>query len=136
MSASELKQFYLDKGAELFEKLPFFKFVKRLLYWTYSKENLEKELKDVFGETKLFEIDRLLSIQTKDTRTRSRSGARLPHVLSCHGDYGIRMRHGTPRNRGPIRDRGGADRRTSVLPRSVCSILLCSAEGGSRAVPN
>ncbi len=69
MSASELKQFYLDKGAELFEKLPFFKFVKRLLYWTYSKENLEKELKDVFGETKLFEIDRLLSIQTKDTRT-------------------------------------------------------------------
>ncbi len=72
MSASELKQFYLDKGAELFEKLPFFKFVKRLLYWTYSKENLEKELKDVFGETKLFEIDRLLSIQTKDTRTSLR----------------------------------------------------------------
>ncbi len=43
MSASELKQFYLDKGAEVFENLPFVKIIKRLLEWTYSKENLEED---------------------------------------------------------------------------------------------
>src|SRR6266540_1150086 len=46
MSSSELKQFYLEKGAKVFTKLPFYKIIKRNLYWTYSKEGLEKELKD------------------------------------------------------------------------------------------
>lgn len=69
LTAASLKQFYLDKGAEVFEKLPFYRIIKRLLYWTYAKENLEKELRDVFGEKKLFDVDKLLSIQTKDTRT-------------------------------------------------------------------
>lgn len=69
MGASELKQFYLDKGSQVFEKLPFYRIIKKLLYWTYSKKELEKELQRVFGDKKLFDVGPLLSIQTKDTRT-------------------------------------------------------------------
>jgi hypothetical protein len=69
MPASDLKRFYLEKGAKVFTKLPFYRVVKRNLFWTYSKEHLEKELIDVFGELKIFEVDRLLSIQAKDTET-------------------------------------------------------------------
>lgn len=69
MSASELKRFYLDKGAKVFTKLPFYRVIKRNLFWTYSKEQLEKELKDVFKDMKLFDLEKLLSIQVKDTET-------------------------------------------------------------------
>lgn len=69
MKAGDLKQFYLDKGKDIFEKLPLLS-IKRYLYWTYSKEPLEAELKRVFGEKrKIFEVERLLSIQAKDTET-------------------------------------------------------------------
>jgi predicted acylesterase/phospholipase RssA len=54
MPAAEFKQFYLDKGARVFEKLPFYQIIKKLLYWTYSKKELEKELQRVFGRKKLF----------------------------------------------------------------------------------
>lgn len=69
MSASELKQFYLDKGAKVFTKLPFYRIITRNLYWTYSKKELEEELKRVFGSMKIFDLDRLVSIQVKDTQT-------------------------------------------------------------------
>ena len=69
ISATDLKQFYLKKGEKIFEKLPFYRIIKRNLYWTYSKEPLEAELKAVFGDTRLFDVSPLLSIQTKDTRT-------------------------------------------------------------------
>lgn len=39
------------------------------MYWTYSKKELENVLKQYFGDKKLFDVDTLLSIQTKDTRT-------------------------------------------------------------------
>jgi patatin-like phospholipase/acyl hydrolase len=71
MAASELKQFYIDKGAKVFAKLPFYRIIKRNLFWTYSKEALAEELRAVFKETKLFDIDMLLSIQVKDTETGS-----------------------------------------------------------------
>ena len=69
MPASELKQFYLEKGANVFEKFPFYRIIKRLLYWTYSKEHLEKELKGVFGDKKIFDADTLLSVQVKGALT-------------------------------------------------------------------
>jgi hypothetical protein len=69
ISARELKQFYLDKGAHIFEKLPWYRIVGRALYWTYSKEPLEAELRRVFGDKRIFDIGTLLSIQVKDTQT-------------------------------------------------------------------
>lgn len=69
MSASELKRLYLDKGAKIFTKLPFYRIIKRNLYWTYSKEGLEKELKRVFKGMKIFDLERPLSVQVKDTQT-------------------------------------------------------------------
>ena len=69
MSAAELKKFYLEKGAKVFEKLPWYRIIERALYWTYAKEPLEEELKDVFKDKKIFDIEKLLSIQTKDTQT-------------------------------------------------------------------
>jgi uncharacterized protein len=69
MTGSELKRFYIDRGAAVFTKLPFYKVIDRYLYWTYSKEGLEDELRSVFGELKLFDLPKLISIQTKDTRT-------------------------------------------------------------------
>ena len=68
-SGADLKNFYLQKGARVFEKLPFYRIITRLLYWTYSKEPLEQELKAVFQDRRLFDVDKLLSIQTKDTVT-------------------------------------------------------------------
>ena len=91
MSAAELKQFYLEKGAQVFEKFPFYKIVKRLLYWTYSKEELEAELKRVFGaDRKIFDIDVPLSIQTKDTRT-SAAGFfnNFPYTRQKHPDKNL-----------------------------------------------
>lgn len=69
MSARELKQFYIEKGADVFHKLPWYRMIDRWLYWTYSKEPLEAELKQVFGERTIFEVEKLLSIQVKDTAT-------------------------------------------------------------------
>jgi patatin-like phospholipase/acyl hydrolase len=69
MNAAELKQFYLEKGAKVFEKLPWYRIIKRNLYWTYSKKQLEEELRAVFKDKKIFDLQKLLSIQTKDTET-------------------------------------------------------------------
>lgn len=71
LSSGELKRFYLKKGVKVFEKLPFYRIIKPTLYWTYSKEPLEEELKRVFGDKRIFEIGKLLSIQVKDTTTGS-----------------------------------------------------------------
>lgn len=69
MTAGELKQFYLEKGSKVFEKFPWYRIVKRNLYWTYSKKALEDELKAVFKNKKIFDVQKLLSIQIKDTQT-------------------------------------------------------------------
>lgn len=70
LSAAQLKTFYLEKGATIFQKLPFYSIIRRTLYWTYAKEPLEQELKQTFGEeTRLFDLPRFLSIQSKDTET-------------------------------------------------------------------
>jgi uncharacterized protein len=69
MTAEQLKQFYLEKGARMFEKLPFYNVIKKNLYWTYTKQPLEEELKTVFGDKKIFDIETPISIQTKDTET-------------------------------------------------------------------
>lgn len=69
MTGGELKGFYLEKGSRVFEKLPFYRIIKRNLYWTYSKKPLEEELKGVFSEKKIFDVEKLLSVQIKDTET-------------------------------------------------------------------
>ncbi len=90
MPASELKQFYLDKGAQVFEKLPFYQIIKKLLYWTYSKKELEKELQRVFGDKKLFDIGTLLSIQVKDTRTSAADFYNnFPYTRQQHPDKNL-----------------------------------------------
>jgi len=69
MPASELKQFYIDKGGKVFTKIPFYKIIERNLFWTYSKEGLVDELETVFKNMKIFDLEKLVSIQVKDTET-------------------------------------------------------------------
>jgi patatin-like phospholipase/acyl hydrolase len=90
MSAGDLKEFCVGKGTDIFEKLPFLKIVRRLLYWAYSKENLERKLKEVFGEAKLFDIEPFLSIQTKDTATSTVIFFNnFPYTRSKHPDKNL-----------------------------------------------
>lgn len=49
MKATALKNLYLEKGASVLQNLPWYQIIKRVLYWTYSKEELERPPKRVFG---------------------------------------------------------------------------------------
>ncbi len=58
---------YIAKGARVFEKVPSYRLIKRNLYWTYSKKPLEGELKGVFQQRRIFDIEKPLSVQARDT---------------------------------------------------------------------
>ena len=90
MRATELKNFYLEKGATVFQKLPWYHIIKRALYWTYSKEELEQELKRVFGTRSLFDVGPLLSIQTKNTQTSNVDFFNnFPYTRRAHGEKNL-----------------------------------------------
>lgn len=67
--AAALVRLYREQGTDIFSKTPVSRIVERWLYWTYSKEPLEQELKQMFGEARLSEIPTPLAIVAKDTRT-------------------------------------------------------------------
>jgi predicted acylesterase/phospholipase RssA len=67
LSAHSLKEFYICKGSTVFTKIPWWHVVERNLFWTYAAEPLEAELKAVFGESSVFDMEPLLSVIAKDT---------------------------------------------------------------------
>ncbi len=67
LAARDLKQFYVDKGAAVFTKVPWWHVIERNLFWTYSAEPLEGELQTFFEDRTVFEVEPLLSIIAKDT---------------------------------------------------------------------
>jgi len=67
LSARDLKQFYITKGARVFTKIPWWHVIERNLFWTYTAEPLEQELQAFFGDRTVFGVEPLLSVIAKDT---------------------------------------------------------------------
>lgn len=97
LTARDLKQFYITKGATVFTKVPWWHVIKRNLFWTYTAEPLENELAAIFGERTVFSVEPLLSIIAKDTvRGVPRFFNNFPDTKARHPEADALLRDAIP----------------------------------------
>jgi hypothetical protein len=69
LSATEIRDFYLDRGARIFRGMPLLRRVRRWATAKYDHEQLHTELREVFGDRKLGDSKTRLVIPSMDVNS-------------------------------------------------------------------